>query len=144
MLKTLFRSEVLSLAWISFTGIGLIVAAQTVFAATAKPTVLEPLHSAALLGVPLALAYFLLLGLRLAFEILALLRANWIFRLAVDPATSQCGALAKRVMITFAAPLLIAFSADLLALLGLENRGGAHDRCIDDGAVADRNAFTGL
>jgi hypothetical protein len=60
------------------------------------------------LGVPLALAYFLLLGLRLAFEIPAPLRANWIFRLSVDPASSQGGALAKRVMITFAAPLLIA------------------------------------
>lgn len=108
VLKTLFRSETHSLAWIGFTGIGVIVAAQTVFAATAKPPALGPLPSAALLGVPLALAYFLLLGLRLAFEIPAPLRANRIFRLSVDPATSQCGALVKHVMITFAAPLLIA------------------------------------
>src|SRR2546429_1154038 len=53
----LFRSETHSLAWIGFTGIGVIVAAQTVFAATAKPPALGPLPSAALLGVPLALAY---------------------------------------------------------------------------------------
>jgi hypothetical protein len=107
VLKTLFRSEAHSLAWIGFTAIGVIVGAQTVFAATSKPPALGPLPSAALLGVPLALAYFLLLGLRLAFEIPAPRRANWVFRLGVDPATSQCGALAKRVMITFAAPLLI-------------------------------------
>jgi ABC-type multidrug transport system, ATPase component len=69
VLKTLFRSEAHSLAWIGFTGIGVIVAAQTIFAATAKPPAPGQLPSAALLGVPLSLAYFLLLGLRLAFEI---------------------------------------------------------------------------
>src|SRR5207244_5027545 len=96
VLKTLFRSETHSLAWIGFTGIGVIVAAQTVFAATAKPPALGPLPSAALLGVSLALAYSLLLGLRLAFEIPAPLRANSLFRLSAHPAPSQCGGLAKR------------------------------------------------
>lgn len=108
VMKTLIRSEAHSLAWIGLTGIGVIVAVQTVSAATANLSALELLPSAGLLSVPLVLAYFLLLGLRLAFEIPAFRRSNWIFRMSVDPATSQCGALARRVMITFASPVPIA------------------------------------
>jgi hypothetical protein len=108
VMKTLFRSETHSLAWISFTSIGFIVAVQTTFAATANTSALEPFPSSALLGVPLAVAYFLLFGLLLAFRIPAFRRSNWIFRISVDPATSQCEALARRVMVTFSAPLMIA------------------------------------
>jgi len=105
-MKTLFRSEAHSLTWIAFVSLGVILAAQTVFAATARGAHLPPIPSAALFGVPLALTYFLMLGLRLAFEIPAPLRANWLFRLGVDPGTKQCAALAKRVLATFEMPLL--------------------------------------
>ena len=108
VMKTLFRSETHSLAWISLTGIGVIVAVQTVLAATANTSTREPLPSSALLGVPLAVAYFLLFGLHLAFGIPTFRRSNWVFRISVDPATPQCEALARRVMVTFAAPLMIA------------------------------------
>lgn len=106
-LKTLFRSEVHSLTWIAFVSLGMILAAQTVFAATARGAHLPPIPSPALFGVPLALTYFLMLGLRVAFEIPAPLRANWLFRLGVDPGTKECAALAKRALATFEMPLLV-------------------------------------
>ena len=108
VLKTLFRSETQSLTWIGFTGIGVIIASQRVFAATAKPTPFGPGPSADLLGVPLVLTYFLMFGLRLAFEIPAPLRANWSFRIGVDPCAGESIALARRVMLTFEVPLLLA------------------------------------
>jgi hypothetical protein len=111
VLKTLFRSEKHSLAWIGFTGIGLIVASPTVFAATSKGSPLAVVPSADLLGVPLVLTYFLMFGLRLAFELPGPLRANWTFRFGVDPGTRQSAALARRIMLTFEAPLLLLCAA---------------------------------
>jgi hypothetical protein len=108
VLKTLFRSETHSLTWIGFTGIGVIIASQIVFAAMARPAPFGAGLSADLLGVPLVLTYFLMFGLRLAFEIPAPLRANWTFRFGVDPCAGQSVALARRVMLTFEAPLLLA------------------------------------
>ncbi len=107
VLKTLFRSETQSIAWIGFTGIGIIVASQRVFAVTLRYAPFGGGPSADLLGVPLILTYFLMFGLRLAFEIPASLRANWTFRFAVDPCAAQSLALARRVMLTFEAPLLL-------------------------------------
>jgi hypothetical protein len=85
-----------------------IVAAQTMFAATARAASLGAFPSEDLLGVPLELIFLLTIGLRLAFEIPAPLRANWAFQLGVDPATRGYRALAKRVMITFVLPVLVA------------------------------------
>ena len=108
VVKGLFRSEKHSLMWISFSGIGLIIAAQTVFAATKTSAWLSRVPSADLLGIPLVLTYFLMFGLRFAFEIPAPLRANWTFRLGVDPGAQSLVALARRVMFAFEVPLILA------------------------------------
>src|SRR6185437_1889851 len=96
---------------IGFTGIGVIVAAQTVLAATAKRAALPAIPSAALLGVPLVLTYSLMFGLRVAFAIPAHLRGNWLFRLSVDPGIAEARALARRVMATFEFPILVLSAA---------------------------------
>ena len=107
VIKGLFRSEKHSLIWIGFTGIGVIVAAQTVFAATALGHSLSGVPSAGLLGVPLVLTYFLMFGLRFAFEIPAPLRANWTFRFGVDAARQNPHSLARSVMLLFEVPLVL-------------------------------------
>jgi hypothetical protein len=108
ILKTLFRSEAHSLTWIGFTAVGVLMVSNTLLLASAKTaphTATFP--SVELLGLPLVLTYFLLFGVRCTFEIPAPLRANWLFRLGVDPATHEYTALARRVMITFEIPLVV-------------------------------------
>jgi hypothetical protein len=119
-LKTFFRSEPHALMWIGFASIGVIVTAHTMLSA-ASPVIAGATQASrtaarittgiapeGVLGIPLALTFFLLVGVRLAFEIPAPLRANWVFRLGVDPVTQRCNGLARRVMLTFEAPLLAA------------------------------------
>lgn len=106
VVKTLFRSETHALTWIGFTAVGVMIASNDLFLTNSKAVSHAAVPSAVVLGVPLILTYFLMFGLRAAFEIPGPLRANWTFRLGVDPATSQCVALARRVMIAFEAPLL--------------------------------------
>lgn len=105
--KTLFRSETHSLTWIGVTAVGVMIAANNLFLAGAKAAP-SSLPSAVELGVPLVITYFLIFGLRLAFEIPASLRANWAFRLGVDPATRQHAAMARSVMIAFEFPVAVA------------------------------------
>ena len=53
------------------------------------------------LEAPLVSAYLLILGLRVAFEIPALLPANWLFRAVVEAASAETGPVARRVMLAF-------------------------------------------
>jgi hypothetical protein len=105
-LKTLFRSESHTLIVGAFTGVGIVLASETMFQA-APASAMQVLPSPALLSIPLTVIYFLLLGLRLSFEFPAVLRANWIFRLQTNPDGSECVALARKVMLAFLIPLLV-------------------------------------
>src|SRR5208283_6096342 len=62
--------------------------------------------SPALLSIPLILIYCLVVGLRLVFEIPADLRANWIFKMQVDPAASEGVAVGRSLTWTILAPSL--------------------------------------
>jgi hypothetical protein len=106
-LKTLLRSENHTLIVGGFTGVGLVLASQTLFEAVRNNEV-NRLPSPDLLSIPLMVSYFLLLGLRFSFEIPVLLRANWIFRMTVNPGTNECVPLARKVMLAFLIPLLVA------------------------------------
>jgi hypothetical protein len=109
VLRALFRSEVHTLIFCSFIALGLILVAQTLLARSVGDSPLLPsFPSVELLRVPITLSYFLVLGLRFAFEIPAPLGANWLFRYGVDPATRGCAPLAKKVIFTFELPLLAA------------------------------------
>jgi len=99
-------NQALVLGW--FAGLGIVIASQTLFAAVSAPSrTIEHFPSAEILGVPLALAYFLILGLRCAFDVPAALRANWLFRLTVDPETRECTPLARKVIFAFLSPLIL-------------------------------------
>ena len=108
VIKTLFRSETHALTWIGFTAVGVMIASNDLLLAGSKTAASSHQPSAVVLGLPLILTYFLMFGLRVAFEIPGPLRANWTFRLGVDPGTRECAALARRVMIAFEVPLLAA------------------------------------
>src|ERR1051326_2371098 len=56
-----------------------------------------------LLRAPLAAAYLLILGLRVAFEIPAAVPAGWIFRAVLDPRENETGGPARQVMLGFLA-----------------------------------------
>jgi hypothetical protein len=59
-------------------------------------------------GSALAAAYLLILGLRIAFELPAGVPANWIFRLTLDPQRAETAAVARRAMLAFLTPLVLA------------------------------------
>ncbi len=128
-LKTLFRSENHTLIVGGFTGMGIVLASQTLFqAAPAAGT--RALPPPALLSPPLIVAYCLLLGLRFSFEIPVTLRANWIFRLRTNPDTGECVALARKIMLAFSFPLLA------ICLLAYDLRWGSAFAAIHTAVVA--------
>jgi len=67
--------------------------------------------SAALLEGPLIAVYLLALALRLAFEMPAVLSANWIYRSLLDPLANQSLGVARRVMLAFLVPAVLLPSA---------------------------------
>ena len=52
-------------------------------------------------------AYLLVLGLRLAFELPAVIPANWIFRSILNSSEHESLGIARRVMLAFLAPLVL-------------------------------------
>ena len=106
-MKTLFRSESHTMTWGGFAAMGIILAAQILLLPVTRNALrAHAVPSADLLSVPFVISYFLTVGLRLAFEIPAPLRANWLFQLGVDPHTHECAPLARRIILTFEIPAL--------------------------------------
>jgi len=58
------------------------------------------------LAVPLILAYCMAVGLRVCFDMPVDLRANWVFRLHLDPDRHECAIFARKVMVLFILPAL--------------------------------------
>jgi hypothetical protein len=107
-MKTFARSDsqALVLGW--FAGLGIVAASQTLFfALTARTHEINHVPSAAILSIPLTLGYFLIFGLRCAFEVPVAVRANWMFRMTVDPDTHQCAPLARKIILLFLLPALL-------------------------------------
>ena len=108
-LKALFRSENHMLIVGGFAGVGIVLASETLFqSASAGGANRWP--SAALLSIPLIVLYLLLIGLRFSFEIPVMQRANWIFRVRTNPDASECVGLARKIMLTFLIPPLLAIA----------------------------------
>ena len=109
MIQTLLRNESQRF-WISVSlALGWLLAFQSASAAlfrAAQPTDLLP--EVPLLAAPLMTAYLLLLGLRLAFEVPAMVPANWIFRSILNSQEHETVGIARRVMLAFLAPLVLA------------------------------------
>lgn len=106
-LKALFRSENHMLIIGGFTGIGVVLASETlVQSASVRGANQWP--SAALLSIPFIILYLLLTGLRLSFDIPVTQRANWIFRVRANANATECVGLARKVMLAFLIPPLLA------------------------------------
>jgi hypothetical protein len=105
-LKTLFRSENHMLVVGGFAGVGVVLASESLFQSAATGDA-NRWPSVALLSIPLIVLYLLLIGLRFSFEIPVTQRANWIFRLA-NPDASECVGIARKIMLTFLIPPLLA------------------------------------
>jgi hypothetical protein len=108
VMKTLMRSEHHGLFLAAFFGLGIVTASQFLFAAFGgKEVQADRLPSSEILAVPLVLSYCIVCGIRLAFEIPAELRANWIFRLSLDKSRHECIPLAIKIMLTFILPWVL-------------------------------------
>ena len=108
IVQTLLRNEAQRF-WISVSlALGWLLAFQSASPAlfrTASPT--GTLPDASLLAAPLMTAYLLVLGLRLAFELPALLPANWIFRSILNSLEHESLGAARRVILAFLTPLVL-------------------------------------
>jgi len=116
--RTLLRSDAHLQIVLAFAALSFVLAAQTLTTAfqPALPLKEQPL-SAEFLSIPFILAYCLLLGIRLAFEVPLDLSSNWIFKLWIQPEGELPRQAARRVLFTFSlgwlAPLCFLCSAIL-------------------------------
>ncbi len=109
VLKTLLRSEQHALVVGGFAGLGIVVASQFLFAAfEGRAVEVGLLPPPEILAIPLILSYCILFGLRLAFGIPTDIRANWIFRLDLDKNRHDCIPLARKVLMSFVLPWVLA------------------------------------
>jgi hypothetical protein len=108
VVRTLTRSEKHFTALGAFVGMGLLLCAQTLVTAMHDGSEKRSgIPVPALLSLPLILAYCTAVGIRFIFEIPADLRANWIFKVQVDPEGGESVALGRALMWTFLAPGLL-------------------------------------
>jgi hypothetical protein len=111
VLRTLTRSEKHFTALGAFLGMGLVLSAQTMMTpAHATGGASGRIPGPAALSIPLILTYCLVVGLRFVFEIPTDLRANWIFKLQLDPASGDGVAMGRTLAWTILAPCLLLFS----------------------------------
>lgn len=108
-LKALFRSENHMLIVDGFTGVGIVLASETLVESASAGSA-NQWPPAALLSIPLIVLYLLLIGLRLSFEIPVMQKANWIFRVRTNADASACVGLARKIMLTFLIPPLLAIA----------------------------------
>jgi hypothetical protein len=97
-LKVLTRSEQHIMFFGGYLGLGLVIVAQTVFESTAQQTP-GAIPSPALLAVPLMIGFFVISGLRFAFDIPAALDANWLFRIAIFDPPPDPRPIARKLML---------------------------------------------
>jgi hypothetical protein len=106
IVRALLRSESHRLAISVSIGLGWLLASQDIL--SAPPTMMyDALPAVELLQAPLAAAYLLILGLRLAFEMPAGVSSNWIFRTILDPRENETLPVARLVMLSFLVPLVV-------------------------------------
>ena len=105
VVKTLLRSEAHRLVLTGVAGLGLVLASQALMAAFEEgKSAREAALTADALSIPFILAFLMILGLRVVFEMPAELRANWIFQLMLDAERQECEPLARKVMLAAVLP----------------------------------------
>jgi len=112
--RALLRSEMHCILFGGFVGLGLVVASQM---AMSVPATADSLPGADVLAAPLAIAYFMVIGLRFVFEVPAGWNANWLYRLILDHHQQETRAVARKIMLTFLVPGVIAPAAIAYSLV---------------------------
>jgi hypothetical protein len=100
--RTLLRSEAHLQIASAFLAMGVVLSAEALastFHSHATPSFRLP--SRDLLSIPFLLSFCIIVGIRLAFELPASLRSNWVFALWIDPDTLQTRPIARKVLLTF-------------------------------------------
>lgn len=108
--RTLLRGETHLQVAAGFVAIGMVVSAQALassFHPGVSATHALRVPSEDLLSIPFTLSFCVIVGIRLAFEIPADLRANWVFALWIDPNALQTRSVARKVLLTFSLVPLI-------------------------------------
>jgi hypothetical protein len=125
--KTLLRSERHALILAGFTGWGLVLASQAMLRAREFiPAANEFGISSDALSVPLILAFCVIIGVRLTFEIPVELRANWIFRFLLDADQHECKPTARKIIALLVVPSIIFLVVPIYAYLGFWKTGVMH------------------
>jgi len=101
--KTLFRSEPHRLLLAGIGGLGVVLASQALLAAFESASPYGTI-SADALSIPFILAFCIIVGLRIVFEIPIELRSNWIFQLMVDAGKHECEPMARKVILLCVLP----------------------------------------
>jgi hypothetical protein len=116
--KTLLRSESHRLMLTAVGGLALVLASQALLDAfESAKSWREAALSTDGLSIPFILAFLMIVGLRIVFEIPAELRSNWIFQLMLDPDGRECERLARRAILILVLPWLLAITLPVYAYL---------------------------
>jgi hypothetical protein len=116
--KTMVRSEAHRLVLTGVGGLGLVLASQALLdafegARSWRAMALSP----DALSIPFILSFLVIVGLRIVFEVPVELRSNWIFQLMLDSDGQQCERLARKVILIFVLPGLVAIAFPVYAYL---------------------------
>ena len=128
ILRTLFRSEAHLQIVSAFVAIGLVVSAEALassFQAHARAATAaaltgvlpQPALYEDVLSIPFILAFCVIVGIRLTFEIPSDLRANWVFALWIDSDNLQTRSIARKILLTFSLVPLVPLCLISSALL---------------------------
>jgi len=106
--KTLLRSEAHRLVMTGIGGLALVLASQALMnafegAKSAREAALAP----EALSIPFIVSFFMIIGLRLVFEVSAELRANWVFQFMLDADRQECRPLARTVILVLVLPMAV-------------------------------------
>lgn len=124
--KTLARSQRHALLLAGFVGLGLAIALEDMTTSGSSPWHAgSHLPNSTLLSAALAVVFFLLTGLSFVFGVPSELSANWIFQVAGEYGGRAARAVARKLMLLFVAPVIIAAASLGSARWGLKV-GTAH------------------
>ncbi len=106
VVRALLRSEPHRIAIAVSAGLGWLLACQDILSAPPPAQWGDP-PAVEWLQAPLAAAYLLILGLRLAFELPTGVSSNWIFRTILDPRENETLPVVRLVMLSFLVPVVL-------------------------------------
>ena len=117
-MQTLLRSERHGLVLGGFFGLGIVTASQYLFASLrSRPVEAGSFPSSEIFAIPLILSYCLILGVRFVFDIPNEVGSNWIFRISLDKTRHECVPLARKLILTFVLPWVLAIVLPLYGYL---------------------------